>query len=112
MVSPSNQMPVNSEQLHAITKELDESSEFQETLRRVLTPGNSRQPPSRISAPTFSNVEKREGLAISNHQKTASTTKTNQHRQATSPKITSKAIQAELNWITIVIFVINISSKR
>ena len=81
MVSPSNQMPVNSEQLHAITKELDESSEFQETLRRVLTPGNSRRPPSRISAPTFSNVEKRKGLAISNHQKTASTTKRNQHQQ-------------------------------
>ena len=81
MVSPSNQMPVNSEQLHAITKELDESSEFQETLRRVLTPGNSRRAPSRISAQTFSNVEKSKGLAISNHQKTASTTKRNQHQQ-------------------------------
>lgn len=111
MVSPSNQMPVNSEQLHAITKELDESSEFQETLKRVLTPGNSRQPPSRISAPTFSNVEKREGLAIFQSPKNSINNK-NKSASATSPKITSKAIQAELNWITIVIFVINISSKR
>ena len=41
MASLSNQMPVNAEQLRAITTELVESPEFQETLRSILTPENS-----------------------------------------------------------------------
>ena len=36
MASSSNQMPVNAEQLRAITTELVESPEFQETLSRIL----------------------------------------------------------------------------
>ena len=32
-------MPVNAEQFRAITTELVESPAFQETLRRILTPG-------------------------------------------------------------------------
>ena len=73
------QMPVNAEQLRAITTELVESSAFQETLRRILTPGNSMRPPSRIPAPTFSDVEKERASLFHHHRRTATTR--NLHQQ-------------------------------
>ena len=72
-------MPVNAEQLRAITTELVESPEFQETLRRILTPENSTRPPSRIPAQTFSNVEEDRAWLFHHHRRTATTR--NQHQQ-------------------------------
>ena len=79
MASSTNQMPVNAEQLRAITTELVESPEFQETLRRVLTPENSMRSPSRIPAPTFNNVEEKRASLFHHHRRTATTR--NQHQQ-------------------------------
>ena len=72
-------MPVNSGQLRAITTELVESPEFQETLRTISTPENSTRPPSRIPAPTFSNVEEERASLFHHHRRTATTR--NQHQQ-------------------------------
>ena len=72
------QMPVNAEQLRAITTELVEIPAFQETLR-ILTQGNSMRPPSRIPAPTFSDVEKERASLFHHHRRTATTR--NQHQQ-------------------------------
>ena len=79
MASSTNQMPVNAEQLRAITTELVESPEFRETLRRILTPENSTRPPSRIPAQTFSNVEEDRAWLFHHHRRTATTR--NQHQQ-------------------------------
>ena len=70
-------MPVNAEQLRAITTELVASPEFQETLRRILTPENSMRSPSRIPAATFSNVEE-EMASLFRPPRTATTR--NQHQ--------------------------------
>ena len=72
------QMPVNAEQLRAITTELVEIPAFQETLR-ILTQGNSMRPPSRIPAPTFSDVEEERASLFHHHRRTATTR--NQHQQ-------------------------------
>ena len=72
-------MPVNAQQLYAINIELVESHGFQETLRKILSPKNSTQPPNRIPAPTFSNVEKERTLSFHHHRRTAATR--NQHQQ-------------------------------
>ena len=79
MAFSTNQMPVNAEQLRAITTELVESTAFQETLRRILTPENSTRLPSRIPAPTFSNVEEERASLFYHHRRTA--TARNQHQQ-------------------------------
>ena len=79
MASSSKQMTVNAEQLRAITTELVESPEFQETLKRILTPEISTRPTSRITALTFSNVEEERASLFHHHQRTAATR--NQHQQ-------------------------------
>ena len=73
MASSTNQMPVNAEQLQAITTELAENPAFQEPLRRILTLENSMQPPSRIPAPIFSNVEEERASLFHHHRRTATT---------------------------------------
>ena len=55
------------------------SPEFQETLRRILSPENSTRPSNRIPPPTFSNVEK-ERASLFHHQRRTATTR-NQHQQ-------------------------------
>ena len=70
-------MSVNAAQLRPITTELVENPAFQESLRRILTPENSMQPPSRIPAPTFSNVEEERASLFHHHRRTATTR--NQH---------------------------------
>ena len=77
MASSTNQMPVNAEQLRAITTELVESPSG--NLRRILTPENSTRPPSRIPAPTFSNAEEERAWLFHHHRRTA--TSRNQHQQ-------------------------------
>ena len=79
MASSTNQMRMSAEQLRSIATELVQSPAFQETLRRILTLENSMEPPSRIPAPTFNNVEE-EGASLCHHHRRTATTR-NQHQQ-------------------------------